>query len=359
MGKEKKRQKRTHCSGYPYFPVRVHPQHTGTPYTLRDEDAQCLLGLFCDPSHPLYQGVEGLEVYKRQPDLKRLGFLRSYSGYYWNKGYHIASSVYNTGRAYAPGLLNGSLRVVEDKVSELGTPLLSAVQDRSDKVLRTIDGKVDNVLVAAHDFLWPAPALVSNMVEKQRAVHETKVAHCNAARYAYLHKIEETIEFLKARGISGTAKYAAVTVMGQVEEAQCIPPTLEREAEVLVNKVGEAWLKLASLPPVSKLVETAQPSVEYARAKYLEAHDAIVASSAYSRALETACGIVHRVQDTMVYRAAANKLYPVISPYADPALDKITHSQLYSAVVDHLKPCAAASLPKAEQPPKWATCAQC
>lgn len=44
-----------------------------------------------------------------------------------------------------------------------------------------------------------------------------------------------------------------------------------------------------------------------------------------------------------MYRFSASKLYPVISSYADPALDRITHSPYYSAVVDHLKPICAPS----------------
>ena len=52
-----------------------------------------------------------------------------------------------------------------------------------------------------------------------------------------------------------------------------------------------------------------------------------------------------QVTGSLVYRTAASKLYPVISSYADPALDRITASPYYSAVLDHLKPqpqhCAA------------------
>lgn len=54
-----------------------------------------------------------------------------------------------------------------------------------------------------------------------------------------------------------------------------------------------------------------------------------------------------QVTESVVYRFSASKLYPVISSYADPALDRITHSPYYSAVVDHLKPtCANSQLSK-------------
>lgn len=44
------------------------------------------------------------------------------------------------------------------------------------------------------------------------------------------------------------------------------------------------------------------------------------------------------LQDTFVYQVAANRLYPVVSPLADPALDRLTHSPVYTAVKDHFTP---------------------
>lgn len=127
---------------------------------------------------------------------------------------------------------------------------------------------------------------------------------------------------------------------------------------------------------VAKVVSTAQPPVEYTRNKYREAHEAIVSSPVYNRALDIADDLVRRVQvshvllqfvicvlidpqfvcasqDTFVYQTAANRLYPVIGPIADPALDKLTHSPVYTAVKDHFKPHTIADQPLP------AICAQC
>lgn len=63
------------------------------------------------------------------------------------------------------------------------------------------------------------------------------------------------------------------------------------------------------------------------------------------------------MQDTYVYQVAANRLYPVVSPIADPALDKLTHSPVYTAVKDHLTPPVGdGSIPPPATP---ALCAQC
>ena len=84
----------------------------------------------------------------------------------------------------------------------------------------------------------------------------------------------------------------------------------------------------------------------------------------HGRALNTSA---LQVTQSAVYRTAANRLYPVISTYADPALDKITHSPYYQAAVDHLRPhpsCAASAAPKEgllEEPKPYAAlpCVQC
>lgn len=50
--------------------------------------------------------------------------------------------VYSSSRAFVPSALHSSVRVVENKVSELGSPLLTAVATRSEQVLTSLDRKV-------------------------------------------------------------------------------------------------------------------------------------------------------------------------------------------------------------------------
>lgn len=44
----------------------------------------------------------------------------------------------------------------------------------------------------------------------------------------------------------------------------------------------------------------------------------------YNKAVDTGADVLTKVQTTYVYKTAANRLYPVISPYADPVIDKVT-----------------------------------
>lgn len=62
-------------------------------------------------------------------------------------------------------------------------------------------------------------------------------------------QVEEALGFLHSAGLSEAAKFAAGTVLCCVDEAQKIPPALEREAELVLLRVTEVWQKLVSLPP--------------------------------------------------------------------------------------------------------------
>jgi hypothetical protein len=75
-------------------------------------------------------------------DLKRLNFIKSYSIFALDKTYSIASNLYTTGKGYAPSSLEPRIKAVEEKVTEVGSPLVSKLQDRSDTVLHTLDSKV-------------------------------------------------------------------------------------------------------------------------------------------------------------------------------------------------------------------------
>lgn len=47
---------------------------------------------------------------------------------------------------------------------------------------------------------------------------------------------------------------------------------------------------------MSRVIESAQPSIDFTQRKYGAAHDAVVASQTYNRALEAAAEVLQRVQ---------------------------------------------------------------
>ena len=81
------------------------------------------------------------------------------------------------------------------------------------------------------------------------------------------------------------------------------------------------------------MIETAQPSIDYTQRKYGDAHDAVVASATYNRALEAAAEVLQRLQ---VRHPSPACLLP---------LTKETLSQIFSGKPDcteqrlHIKNC--------------------
>ena len=57
----------------------------------------------------------------------------------------------------------------------------------------------------------------------------------------------------------------------------------------------------------------------------MDAHDSLVTSDSYCRALHSAGDVLALLQGSSLFKA----LYPVISPLADPTLDCITQLPVY------------------------------
>lgn len=280
--------------------------------------------------------VSSLESWQLSPvqvndtQLKRLGFILSYADYYFNLGFGLAATVYSTGRAFVPRPLDGMAGSLENSITNISMPVISAVQGQSGRVLNALDAKVDGVINAASGlYSSNANALNSALQSGERSLEA-----CTAAKDAYLLRIEDALQLLRTRGLTGAAGLAADKVVATVGSVKDIPPYLEAEVKALMLKVGESWGKLAALPPVNMLVATAQPSIDYAWTKYLDAHEAIVTAPSYNKAVDMGAEQLSKVADSAVVKT----LYPAISPYADPALDAITQSDTYTALVDHLRP---------------------
>ncbi|DBA76813.1 TPA: hypothetical protein ACH3X2_008832 [Trebouxia sp. C0005] len=274
MGKSRKRTKLSHTTGYPYKTARPSSDKGAVHFHEHASFA----------ASPLFT-QQGRMVQSSADELKRLAFVRNYSGFCLSKGYSLASSVYSTSRAYTPARLNSSMQAMEDVISEYSSPMIMAVQDQSKRALYQIDHQVDGAILMAHHLLFA----------KQTSKSDHQMVELQEARSTYLASIQEGVTFLKEHGLVETARHAADVMMGRIEP-QRLPNYLEEEAEDLAQKIGDAWNKVASIPPVAKLVATAQPPVQYTCGKYREAHDAIVSSAAYNRALDIADGVVKRVQ---------------------------------------------------------------
>ncbi|KAK9803434.1 hypothetical protein WJX73_000158 [Symbiochloris irregularis] len=269
---------------------------------------------------------------------KRLGFVQEYSSYYWSRGYGLASQAYTGTKKNAPASWQPRIKSLEDTVADYSNPAFVTFQDKSDSVLRLLDDKVDYAAGIASRYYSSAGNELSGQVQKQKDYHRDNLDRYRAAREAYLQKIEDTVGFVKRHGVAGTVKYSADSVLAQVEDAKKIPAFLEKQGAALTNKVQEAWNKFYSLPAVQQTLARTKPTVDAAWQKYLAAHDQLLSTTYYHRAVDSGSKILTQAQQTAVYKKAKTDLYPSLAPYADPAYNSIVGSTYYKAAVDHLKP---------------------
>lgn len=260
-------------------------------------------------------------------ELKKLGFVPQVS----TQAYNTLGSVYTTAKTYVPASLKPQVERVEETVTSISAPYIAKAQDKGTELLKAVDDRVDKTLSQAQAVYANNSAYLSAQLEKQKAFHASNLESYKTAREAYLKKVEESVEYLKANGLSGAARKAADEVSARVAQAQALPAAV-------LSGVRDAVDRLLAHGPLASVVEGVRPGLDAAYSRYLALHDAAVASPQYRRTLELGASALATAQASLLYRKAKENLYPLVAPYADPALNSVMASSYYKAVVDHLAP---------------------
>lgn len=191
--------------------------------------------------------------------------------------------------------------------------------------------QVEKAVQSASQVYQSNSSYIQEQLDKQRQFHQQNLETYKAAREQYLKKVEDSVEFLRANGISGAAKKAADEVSVAVLEARKLPGALAKQ-------VHDAFGRLMAFEPVQKALHSARPAVDAAYTRYEAIHDGVVASPSYKKAYDLSQAAVVRAQETYLYKKAMENLYPLIAKYADPAVEQIAASPYYKAVVAHVTP---------------------
>lgn len=265
------------------------------------------------------------------PAYSRLGFVATYSESILGSTFKIADSLYRTTRAHTPlpGFVDARVVQAESKVSELGVPLLNFVQDRATQLLAIVDVKVDQGVGIVNRSLG--------------FVHFPQ--KFEGTRDAYVARALELVTIARQQTISGTFQAAKEQTVILIDHAKRVPTLLFTTTQELLNNATATLVTLRESLSVEKAIGAVGPTVDLAKQKYIQAHDAIVAAPVYKQAYDTSTVVLSKVQATPVYQnvysVSANRLYPAISPYASPLVEK---AQPYiDSIVEQLKPITAAA----------------
>ena len=85
--------------------------------------------------HPVFSSTGMAQPHS---DMKHLEFLRAYGQYYCTK----VAYAYNSSCSFLPTSCRSGLRSLETKVTHMSAPLLTGIQQGSERVLWSLDSKV-------------------------------------------------------------------------------------------------------------------------------------------------------------------------------------------------------------------------
>lgn len=246
-------------------------------------------------------------------DLKYFGPVSEKTGQAANYTSDVASKVYTTVKQKSPESAQPYFKLAEDKFSEYGSPILTTVQDKSGKFVQVADEQVDgaaNGVFSFHDKHYPV-------------FQQTKDQ--------YLKAVEERFASLKENGIGGSVGQAT-------DAAKQLPGYVNKQTEVALDRVEDAFNRVTSLPIVQRVWGQAKPTADYAWKQYSGIHNLIVSQPLYHTAYKLTTDTVASAQNTGIYKATVPRVYSTVSPVADPVLHKIQGTETYKILLDQFQP---------------------
>lgn len=268
--------------------------------------------------------------------LKRLEFVKSYASYA-TAAVEAAEKVYKTSRSFTPKFVEPYVVGVEDRVVAYAAPVVTAVQDKADKVLRNADHQIDSTVTQ----LWNSyEGGRSYVLEKASAATSTQAKFHANAKDTVFNVVDHAVAVLNNQraALSSKANAATDAVRSAVELAR---NTTEQNTEAALQTLFVTWNHLLSFPAVVKILETSAPAVEVAKSYYQSVHGTVVANPGYKFVYNVSKGAVEYVAESTLVKRGEELLYPLVSPVAAPVLKAVTSSPLYHQVLQELKPLEA------------------
>jgi lipopolysaccharide biosynthesis regulator YciM len=174
----------------------------------------------------------------------------------------MASDAYEAVKSKAPMPIKEKLANIESSAS----PYVSQAADKSSEALKELDARVDIAVQSAQN-----------------------------ARELYLKKVEAVITFLKVQGVKGTTLLAIQQVEKSIAEARKVPGAV-------LKRVEEAFAKVMESESVQK----------------------VLSSDKYRMLYSIAGNTMTTVSETSLWKLAAGNVYPLVSKYADPMVERVS-----------------------------------
>jgi len=238
-------------------------------------------------------------------EYKRLGWVQAYAA----QATGLATNVYTQARGLVPGFAEPFVLQLEETAITLAVPYVTVAQDTAEKVLSTVDTKVDSVVSYGLD------------------LHGKNLSTFTGAKQQAYGYVEGTVNQAKAiLDPSSYVQWASDTA------AKYVNP------DKIVDTSFEVAGKVATFGPVPKVLETADPLIKTSVKAYGEVHDTVVSLPLYKKLWELVWSTSNSVQDTWAFKKAVEVGYPLLAPVVDPVYSNITNSRYLKQLQSHLQP---------------------
>jgi hypothetical protein len=263
----------------------------------------------------------------KKGQLVRLGFVPQYTVFAYGK----LGQLYEVGKGYVPASFQKQVKSLEDIYAKHGLPLVTKVRDGGKEILLLVDGQIDAGIKRSY-------SAIQNAAESPNVKQAGQ--KFSASRDAVSKRVQESISFAQDNGVKGYVQYA------KDQASKFIESSLDLMQTVLVRSSNYAGrFSQDSAGQLKKVLGVAQHQsqtvLDIASEKGQAARDTLVKQPLYKKAYDSSNNLISQAQDTAVYKEASKRLYPVVAPIADPALEKL--QPYYDSTVNYFKPVSAAA----------------
>uniref|UniRef100_A0A7S0V118 Uncharacterized protein n=1 Tax=Polytomella parva TaxID=51329 RepID=A0A7S0V118_9CHLO len=254
-----------------------------------------------------------------------------------NKSTNTIAPIYETGVNLLPDFTKPYITTAEERIRQLGAPVIVNAQDKAEKILKKADDQVDKVVSNAHNIYQAGRSTVDTAVNNIMEIHQNNIETYQQTTHKYFQLVSSTAEWVAARVAPTQAFQKAHEILRlSLNKAQeCADP------DKAVKIVYDSWVVFSSVPVVASVLPYLEPAAARAFQNFRSIHDSLVVSPHYKQGYDMASATLQWATTTSPFRLGANVMRPFMQPVADVFQKKIVESQVASQLFNYWKPVTA------------------
>lgn len=173
--------------------------------------------------------------------------------------------------------------------------------------------QVDTVVAVTAPTIEGYKAFLTSTLASAKSLHDGNMAHFTKAKETYFEMVEKFADWASATLSPTKAYHASVdTLKATVAAAKSMA-----DPKKAIDSVHAAYTSVASLPAVAAALATGTTTLT-------KVHDTVVAAPLYKAVVDTGAKTLSYATSTSAFKVSQDRLYPLVAPYAAPAVSAAT-----------------------------------